>query len=74
MSDPSTQYSAQVRNQLAQLVHQAETDDRLLEQKGTFGQSLGAFRERLAIANLNIDSDEVFQEVRDRTVEHEVSL
>ncbi|MGI0494054.1 type II toxin-antitoxin system Phd/YefM family antitoxin [Alkalinema pantanalense CENA528] len=51
-----------------------DTDDRGVEQKGTFGQALGAFRERLAIADLDIAPDEVFHEVRDRSVGREVGL
>ena len=96
MTDSLTQYSiAQARDQLTELVHQAEQGtpveltrrgkrvavilsaeayDRLLSQKGDFGKSLAAFRERLEIEGLDIDPDEVFRDVRDRSPGREVVL
>lgn len=86
MSDPLPQYSiAQARDQLAQLVYQAEQGNPVeitrrgkrvaviisaeeydrLSQKGDFGKSLAAFRERLEIENIDINPDEVFKDVRD---------
>jgi len=89
------QYSiAQARDQLTQLVHQAEQGkpaeltrrgkrvavilsaeeyDRL-SQKGDFGKSLAAFRERLAIEEIDIDPDEIFKDVQDRSPRREVFL
>jgi len=43
-----------------------------LSQKGDFGKSLVAFRERLAIEQIDIDPDEVFKDVRDRSPGYEV--
>jgi prevent-host-death family protein len=95
MTDALPQYSiAQARDQLPQLVHQAEQGklveltrrgkrvavilsaeeyDRL-SQKGDFGKSLAAFRERLAIEEIEIDPDEIFKDVRDRSPGREVIL
>ncbi len=96
MSDSLPQYSiAQARDQLTQLVYQAEQGspveltrrgkrvavilsaeeyDRLLSQKGDFGKSLVTFRERLEIEQIDIDPDEVFKDVRDRSPGREVIL
>ena len=95
MSDSLPQYSiAQARDQLTQLVYQAEQGtpaeltrrgkrvavilsveayDRL-SQKGDFGKSLAAFRERLEIEKIDINPDEVFKDVRDRSPGREVIL
>lgn len=96
MSESLPQYSiAQARDQLTQLVHQAEEGgpveltrrgkrvavilsaeeyDRLSSQKGDFGKSLAAFRESLELEKLDIDPDEVFKDVRDRSLGREVVL
>ncbi len=96
MTDSLPQYSiAQARDQLPQLVHQAEQGkpveltrrgkrvavilsaeeyDHLLSQKGDFGKSLAAFRERLAIEEIDIDPDEIFKDVRERSPGREVAL
>ena len=96
MSDSLPQYSiAQARNQLTQLVHQAEqgnaveltrrgkrvavilsaeTYDRLLSQKGSFGASLAEFRKRFEIEQLDINPDEVFKDVRDHSPGRKVIL
>jgi hypothetical protein len=46
----------------------AEEYDRL-SQKGDFGKSLAAFRERLDIEKIDTDPDEMFKDVRDRSPE-----
>jgi prevent-host-death family protein len=95
MTDSLPQYSiAQARDQLTQLVHQAEQGpveltrrgkrvavilsaeayDRLLVPKSDFWTSLVKFRERLVEANIDIDPDEVFKDVRDRSPGREVNL
>ncbi|HEY9630013.1 MAG TPA: type II toxin-antitoxin system prevent-host-death family antitoxin [Coleofasciculaceae cyanobacterium] len=95
MSDFLPQYSiAQAREQLTQLVHQAEQGNPVeltrrgkrvavilsaieydrLSQKGGFGKSLAAFRERLEIEKVDINPDEVFRDVRDRSPGREVIL
>lgn len=96
MPESLPQYSiAQARDQLTQLVHQAEQGnpveltrrgkrvavilsaeeyDRLASQKGDFGKSLATFRERLEIEQIDIDPDEVFKDVRDRSPGREVIL
>ena len=96
MTDPFSQYSiAQARNQLAQLIHQAEQGspveitrrgkrvagilsveafESLSSNKGTFGKSLAEFRRQWGIEMLDLNPDEVFQDLRDRSSGREVAL
>lgn len=96
MSESLPQYSiAQARDQLTQLVHQAEQGkpveltrrgkrvavilsaeeyDRLCPSKPDFWTSLVKFRERLVEENIDIDPDEVFKDVRDRSPGRDVNL
>lgn len=55
------------------MILSAEEYDRL-SQKGDFGKSLAAFRERLAIEEIDIDPDEIFKDVQDRSPRREVFL
>lgn len=96
MSDSLPQYSiAQARDQLAQLIYQAEQGtpveitrrgkrvaiilstedfDRLSSSKGRFGQSLAEFRRQWGIEMLDLNPDEIFQDVRDRSSGREGAL
>jgi len=96
MTDPFSQYSiAQARNQLAQLIHQAEQGspveitrrgkriavilsvedfESLSSHKGTFGKSLAEFRRQWGIEMLDLNPDEVFQDLRDRSSGRDVAL
>jgi prevent-host-death family protein len=62
------------RGKRVAVILSAEEFDRLSSNKGTFGKSLAAFRERLTVAQLDIDPDEVFKDVRDRSPGREVVL
>ncbi|HEY9909688.1 MAG TPA: type II toxin-antitoxin system Phd/YefM family antitoxin [Thermosynechococcaceae cyanobacterium] len=62
------------RGKRVAVILSAEEYDRLSSQKGDFGKSLAAFRERLAIEQIDINPDEVFKDVRDRSPGHEVIL
>jgi prevent-host-death family protein len=62
------------RGKRVAVILSAEEYDRLLSQKGEFGRSLAAFRERLEIEQIDIDPDEVFKDVRDRSPGREVVL
>lgn len=96
MNNSLPQYSiAQARDQLTQLVYQAEQGkpveltrrgkrvaviisaeeyDRLFPHKPDFWAGLVKFRERLAAENIEIDPDEVFKDVRDRSPGRDVDL
>jgi len=52
----------------------AEKYDQMLSQKGDFGRSLLEFRRRLEVENIDIDPDEVFKDVRDKSPGREVDL
>lgn len=52
----------------------AEEFDRLLSNKGTFGESLSQFRDQWDIEALDLNPDELFGNVRDRSAGREVSL
>lgn len=96
MPESLPQYSiAQARDQLTQLVHQAEQGspveltrrgkrvavilsaaeyDRLRPPRPDFWTSLVKFRQKLAEENIEIDPDEVFKDVRDRSPGRDVIL
>lgn len=52
----------------------AEAYDRLLSPKSDFWTLLVKFRERLAEEDVDIDPDEVFKDVRDRSPGRDVNL
>jgi prevent-host-death family protein len=96
MTNFPPQYSiAQARDQLTQLVYQAEQGtpveltrrgkrvavilsaaeyDRLFSHKPDFWTSLIRFREQLAKEDIDINSDEVFKNVRDRSPGRDINL
>jgi hypothetical protein len=51
-----------------------EDFDRLSSNKGTFGKSLAEFRRQWGIEMLDLNPDEMFQDVRDRSPGREVTL
>ena len=61
------------RGKRVAVILSAKEYDRL-SQKGDFGKSLAAFRERLEIEKIDIDPDEVFKDVRDQSPGREVIL
>ncbi|MFQ3617559.1 MAG: type II toxin-antitoxin system Phd/YefM family antitoxin [Cyanobacteriota bacterium] len=48
--------------------------DRVFSQKGSFGRSLAEFRHRMEVENINLDPEEVFKDVRDKSPGREVNL
>lgn len=52
----------------------ADQYDRMSTSKGNFGTALAEFRRQQAIENLDIDPDEIFKDVRDRSPGREVDL
>jgi prevent-host-death family protein len=62
------------RGKRVAVILSAEDFDRLSSSKGTFGKSLAAFRSQWGIETLDLNPDELFQDVRDRSPGREVSL
>jgi prevent-host-death family protein len=62
------------RGKRVAVILSAEDYDRLFSQKGTFGRSLLEFRRRLEVEDININPDEVFRDVRDKSSGREVDL
>ncbi len=62
------------RGKRVAVILSAEDFDRLLSNKGGFGKSLAKFRRRWGIEMLDLNPDEVFQDVRDRSPGREVVL
>jgi antitoxin (DNA-binding transcriptional repressor) of toxin-antitoxin stability system len=58
---------------VAVVISQSEYQ-RLTSQQEGFGKTLREFRQKYRIDTLNIDPDEVFSTVRDRTMGREVSF
>lgn len=52
----------------------AEKYDQMLPQKPDFWESLTKFRERLIAENIDIDPDEVFKDIRDKSPGRDVNL
>ncbi len=48
-------------------------DDRITKSQGKFGEGLEEFRRQHRIAELEIDVDEIFADIRDRTPGREVT-
>lgn len=62
------------RGKRVAVILSAEEYDRLLPLKSDFWTSLVKFRERLVEENIEIDPDEVFKDVRDRSPGRDVNL
>ena len=62
------------RGKRVAVVLSAEEYDRLLPPKPDFWTSLVEFRERWAVEELDIDPDEVFKDIRDRSPGRDVIL
>lgn len=56
------------RGKRVAVILSAEEFDRLSSTKGTFGKSLAEFRRRWGIETLDLNPDEVFKDVRDRSL------
>jgi prevent-host-death family protein len=62
------------RGKRVAVILSVEEFDRLSSNKGTFGKSLTEFRRQWEVETLNLNPDEVFKDVRDRSVGREVVL
>jgi prevent-host-death family protein len=56
------------------IVLSLEEYKRLTTQRFEFGKGLEAFRQKYQVQNLDIDSDNIFEDVRDKTTGREVEF
>ncbi len=58
----------------AAVVLSLEEYERLISEKRGFGEDIAEFRQKYQVENLDINPDEVFKNVRDRSLGREVSF